>query len=158
MKKALKYIAIGLVLALAVFSVVAYILWKDQTTYIFECIIDFINKPLPIIGVSIAIIGIFVFKCFVASKYGKKALKEYQKALDETKQEFANKEEELKEFKIYLQAELEKYGLKQDKIKEILEKSLEMSKNIKLKALANELKGETYGEEETNCDQEEETL
>ena len=158
MKKALKYIAIGLVLALAVFSVVAYILWKDQTTYIFECIIDFINKPLPIIGVSIAIIGVFVFKCFVASKYGKKALKEYQKALDETKQEFANKEEELKEFKIYLQAELEKYGLKQDKIKEILEKSLEMSKNIKLKALANELKGETYGEEETNCDQEEETL
>lgn len=160
MKKALKISIIALLVSLGIFSVIAYILWKEQTTYIFECIIDFINRPLPIIGVSIAIIGVFVFKCFVASKYGKKALKEYQKALDETKQEFADKEKELKEFKIYLQAELERYGLTQDKIKEVLEKSLEMSKNIKIQALANELKGETYGEEEkeTNCDQEEETL
>ena len=158
MKKALKYIAIGLVLALAVFSVVAYILWKDQTTYIFECIIDFINKPLPIIGVSIAIIGIFVFKCFVASKYGKKALREYQKALDETKQEFVEKEKEMQEFKDILLEDLVKTNGQVYNVKQTLIKSLEMSKNIKLKALANELKGETYGEEETNCDQEEETL
>ena len=78
MKKALKIIVISLLVALAIFSIVAYILWKDQTTYIFECIIDFINKPLPIIGVSIAIIGLFVFKCFVATRYGKKAINEYK--------------------------------------------------------------------------------
>ena len=158
MKKALKIGIVCLLALLGIFSIIAYILWKEQTTYIFECIIDFINRPLPIIGVSIAIIGAFVFKCFVASKYGKKALADYQKALDETKQELAIREKALEEVENFLKAELERFGLTQDKIKEVLEKSLEMSKNIKIQALANELKGETYGEEETNCDQEEETL
>ena len=158
MKKALKISLFVLLALTGIFSIVAYILWKEQTTYIFECIIDFINRPLPIIGVSIAIIGAFVFKCFIASKYGKKALADYQKALDETKQELSIREKALEEVETFLKAELERFGLTQDKIKEVLEKSLEMSKNIKIQALANELKGETYGEEETNCDQEEETL
>ena len=158
MKKALKYVTLGLCFALAIFSVVAYILWKDQTTYIFECIIDFINRPLPIVGVSIAIIGAFVFKCFVATKYGKKALTDYQKALDETKQEFAEKEKELEETKDFILEQLVNTNANVFYVKQTLLKSLEMSKNIKIQALANELKGETYGEEETNSDQEEETL
>ena len=158
MKKALKISLFVLLALTGIFSIVAYILWKEQTTYIFECIIDFINRPLPIIGVSIAIIGAFVFKCFIASKYGKKALAEYQKALDECKAELKDKEIEIGNGLKEIYTEFKELGIEQDKIKEVLEKSLEMSKNIKIQALANELKGETYGEEETNCDQEEETL
>ena len=86
MKKALKIIVPILLVALVIFYIVAYILWKDQTTYITECIINFINKPLPIIGVSIAIICYGLFKCFVYTKYGKKTIQKYEddvKAIEE---------------------------------------------------------------------------
>ena len=158
MKKALKISIIALFVSLAIFSVISYILWKEKTTYIFECIIDFINRPLPIVGVSLVIIGAFVFKCFIASKYGKKALREYESSLEECKKELSDKEKEIDDTLKGFENDLQLVIKKNDEVKETLIKSLEMSKNIKLKALAMKLKGETYGEEETNCDQEEETL
>lgn len=159
MKKALKIIVISLLVALAIFSVVAYILWKDQTTYIFECIIDFINRPLPIIGVSIAIIGLFVFKCFVATRYGKKAINEY-------KEENRVLKERIEQIKNDTAYTLENQNLAIKKIlddhqelKEIVVKELELSKNIKVKELAKTLKGEQpYGEEEVDSQEETETL
>lgn len=158
MKKAVKIIAIVLTLSLLVFAIISYCIWKEQTQQVIAKVVDYINRPLPIIGVSIAIIGAFIFKCFVASKYGKKALKEYKDALDETKREVAEKEKEIEKIQEQLKGELEQYGIDKDKIKEILGKSLELSKNVKIKRLANELKGETYGEEEVKCGPEEETL
>lgn len=159
MKKALKIIVINLLVALAIFYVVAYIVWKDQTTYITECIINFINKPLPIIGVSIAIIGFFVFKCFVATRFGKKAINDYKeenRALKERINELEQKEEDIKEFVI---AQLQYISSEQCETKSTLIKSLELSKNIKVKELAKNLKGEeTYGEEEIESNPEEETL
>lgn len=159
MKKALKIIVISLFVALAIFSVVAYILWKEQTTYIFECIIDFINRPLPIIGVSIAIIGLFVFKCFVATRYGKKAINEY-------KEENRVLKEQIEQIKNDTAYTLENQNLAIKKIlddhqelKEVVLKSLELSKNIKVKELAKTLKGEQpYGEEEVDSQEETETL
>ena len=159
MKKVLKIIVISLFVALAIFSVVAYILWKDQTTYIFECIIDFINRPLPIIGVSIAIIGLFVFKCFVATRYGKKAINEY-------KEENRVLKEQIEQIKNDTAYTLENQNLAIKKIlddhqelKEVVLKSLELSKNIKVKELAKTLKGEQpYGEEEVDSQEETETL
>lgn len=159
MKKALKIIVISLLVALAIFSVVAYILWKEQTTYIFECIIDFINRPLPIIGVSIAIIGLFVFKCFIATRYGKKAINEY-------KEENRVLKERIEQIKNDTAYTLENQNLAIKKIlddhqelKEIVVKELELSKNIKVKELAKTLKGEQpYGEEEVDSQEETETL
>lgn len=159
MKKALKIIVISLFVALAIFSVVAYILWKEQTTYIFECIIDFINRPLPIIGVSIAIIGLFVFKCFVATRYGKKAINEYKEENRVLKEQL--KETEKKCFDL---CEQQDYAIKSicddyEKLEEVVLKSLELSKNIKVKELAKTLKGEQpYGEEEVDSQEETETL
>lgn len=159
MKKALKIIVISLFVALAIFSVVAYILWKEQTTYIFECIIDFINRPLPIIGVSITIIGLFVFKCFVATRYGKKAINEYKEENRVLKEQL--KETEKKCFDL---CEQQDYAIKSicgdyEKLEEVVLKSLELSKNIKVKELAKTLKGEQpYGEEEVDSQEETETL
>ena len=159
MKKALKIIVISLFVALAIFSIVAYILWKEQTTYIFECIIDFINKPLPIIGVSIAIIGLFVFKCFVATRYGKKAINDYK----EENRVLKGQIEQIKNDTAYtLQAQnlaIKEVLDNNEEIKQILIKSLELSKNIKVKELAKTLKGEQpYGEEEVDSQEETETL
>lgn len=157
-KKALKISLITLLVLSLAFVLVAYILWKDQTTYYVECVIDFINRPLPIIGVSIVIVGAFIYKCFVSTKYGKKALNEYQRKLDDTKRELADKEKQIDDvlhtFEVVLEENKELLG----KYEEILKKSLEMSKNIKVQALANELKGEHYGEEETDCYTEEEKI
>ena len=159
MKKALKIIVISSLVALAIFSVVAYILWKEQTTYIFECIIDFINRPLPIIGVSIAIIGLFVFKCFVATRYGKKAINEYK----EENRVLKGQIDQIKTDTSYtLQAQnlaIKEVLDNNEEIKQVLIKSLELSKNIKVKELAKTLKGEQpYGEEEVDSQEETETL
>lgn len=159
MKKAVKIIALVLTLSLLVFAIVSYCIWKEQTQQVIAKVVEYINKPLPIVGVSILILAGFVYKCFIATRFGKKALKEYQNALDETKRELAEKEKEidttLKDYKITLEELSKELGFE----KEILIQQLELSKNVKVQALAKKLKGEeTYGEKETHSDQEEETL
>ena len=159
MKKALKIIVISLFVALAIFSVVAYILWKEQTTYIFECIIDFINRPLPIIGVSIAIIGLFVFKCFVATRYGKKAINEYKEENRVLKEQIEKLKEEINHY----HENVNQHIVAMDDLvyldRQTLLKHLELSKNIKDKDLIKYLKGEQpYGEEEVDSQEETETL
>lgn len=159
MKKAVKIIALILTLSLLAFAIVSYCIWKEQTQQVIAKVVEYINKPLPIVGVSILILAGFVYKCIIATRFGKKALKEYQNALDETKRELAEKQKEidttLKDYKITLEELSKELGFE----KEILIQQLELSKNIKVQALAKKLKGdETYGEEETHSDQEEETL
>ena len=158
MKKTLKIIAIVLFALFVIFSIVSFILWKEQTKEIVATVIDFINKPLPIIGVSIAIIGLFVFKCFVATRYGKKAINEYREENEVLKGQIREQKEIIEKMGLQLNDTSDLLRKKIEEVAVVLTKSLELSKNIKLKALAIKLKGETYGEEETNCDQEEETL
>lgn len=159
MKKAFKIIIPTLLVILAIFYVVAYILWKEQTTYITECVINFINKPLPIIGVSTGVVLFFIYKCFISTKYGKKAINEYKeenRALKERIDELEHKEEDIKDFVV---AQLQLISSEQCATKSTLIKSLELSKNIKIKELAKTLKGEQpYGEEEIDSDTEKEEI
>ena len=148
MKKALKIGIIALVLGTLIFSIVAYCVWKEDTIKAFDSIIDFINKPLPIVGVSIVIIGGFIYKIFVVSKYGKKAINEYKVALDETNKTLLETQEKLLDQYNKFNSKLEEYGLKTDKIEECLDKVCELSKNIHIKELPEKiLRGGEYGEE-----------
>ena len=159
MKKALKIIAISLFVALAIFSVVAYILWKEQTTYITECIINFINKPLPIIGVSIAIICYGLFKCFVYTKYGKKTIQKYENDVKSIEEKTEQLKKFNEEYKKYVDTKLDDFANELGIDRETLLKHLELSKNIKDKDLIEYLKGEQpYGEEEVDSQEETETL
>jgi len=159
MKKALKVIVPILLVALVIFYIVAYIVWKDQTTYITECIINFINKPLPIIGVSIAIICLFVFKCFVATRYGKKAIKDFKDENEVLKEKIEEYKENIEHYHEIVNEHIVAIDDLVRLDRKTLLKHLELSKNIKDKDLIKYLKGEQpYGEEEVDSQEETETL
>ena len=76
-----KKVKIALWCLFAIVSVailVLYIVFPDQTTYYFNCVKDFINKPLPIVGISLfvykdmtsvflSVVQIFVSECIVTA-------------------------------------------------------------------------------------------
>lgn len=60
--------------------------WFEQVTNWLDM---FFNKPLPIVGVSLAVILIFVWKLFIKSSYGKKKYNEIKNGLMEARNEFS---------------------------------------------------------------------
>lgn len=163
MKKALKVIVPILLVALVIFYIVAYIVWKEQTTYITECIINFINKPVVIAGVSTTIGGLFVFllvKYIINnSRFGKKRLHEIEEENDKLKGRIDDLNSYIESIETTLLTEIETLTKYVCETRESVIKSFELSKNIKVKELAKTLKGEQpYGEEEVDSQEETETL
>lgn len=153
MKKALKIIGVTTLVLGALAYLLCYIFLKEQTTYFTECLIDFINKPLPIIGVSLLVVLIFIYKCFISTRYGKKAINEF-------KEENANLRHEIEKYKELVKQEQESLENAYNKAKQDIEQTkehlitlCELSHNIKAQALAKKLRG-VDNEEETNSDTE----
>lgn len=139
MKKALKIICLSLVGVALLVAIIGYIFWKEQTIQTFDLIVDYINRPLPIVGVSSVIVAAFLYKCFVSTKYGKKALAELKdekdKAFDQLEEKkvlLEQKEEEIKALVNAHQNEI-------DYVKNYLVEFCNMSNNIKVKELGEKL-------------------
>jgi len=142
MKKVFKYIALGLLVAFALYVLLSFILNKDGTMYWINQVIDWLNKPLPIVGITTLALLVFVWKCFIASKFGKKAI-------NELKQENAKLREENEKFKQETNNKLNEFEEKQGKAKEQLISLCELSTNQKIKNFGKEL--ENYGKENVDC-------
>ena len=156
MKKALKITGICLLALGCLAYLLCYIFLKEQTTYFTECVIDFINRPLPIIGVSLVVVLLFVYKVIVNTRFGKQALNKYQNELNKTQRE-------LEEYKLSIKEEIALYKAKIDEYKQYIEQVkgyvaelCELSHNVKVKELAEKIKESGAYEENTNCDTEKE--
>lgn len=116
---------------------VLYIVFPGQTTYYFNCVKDFINKPLPIVGISLSVIMIFVYKVVVSTRFGQKKLAEYKEKLDLLHNEYnefkAHMDEKTIETKEYIEELKEIIRNTQEQ----LNKACELSKNVKIKGLVN---------------------
>lgn len=142
MKKALKIICLSLVGLVFIASIVGFIFWKEQTIQIYDIVIDYINRPLPIVGVSSVIIAAFLYKCFVSTKYGKKALAQLQDEkenafieLNKQKQLLEDKEEEIKALVNAHQSEI-------DFLKDYIVEFCKLSNNIKIKELGDKIESD----------------
>ena len=156
MKKALK-ITFSIVLVLcSIAYVLCYIFLKEQTTYFTECVIDFINRPLPIIGVSLVVVFIFVYKIVIATRFGKKALNQYQNELNKTQRELEEYKLSIKEEIALYQAKIEEYKQYTKQYKDYIVELCELSHNVKVKQLGEKIKESGAYEENTNCDTEKE--
>lgn len=149
----LKAIIISLLVLGGIAYVLCYIFLKEQTTYFTECLIDFINKPLPIIGVSILVVLAFIYKCFISTRFGKKTINEFKKENDRLRNEISEQAQLVKEYE-----EMSKIAYNQAKndiehIKDIIAKGYELSRNIKVQKLIEEIRGAVY-EENINSDTE----
>ena len=132
MKKALKYILIGLFLTLGIALVVLYIIFPADTKNNITYVWNLLNTPLPIIGVTTFAILMFAWQFFKNSQYGKKKIAEYQQELAKIKQEkedfVSGANEKIKEL-LENNAELKGY----------ISHICELSTNIKIKNYGKEL-------------------
>ena len=157
MKKALK-ITFSVVLVLCgIVYVLCYIFLKEQTKEFTQNVIDLLNKPLPIIGVSTGVVLFFIYKCFVSTKYGKKRINEF-------KEENDNLIHEIAEYKQIVDLKLNNCvnsvnELKNDilETKEYVIEGFELNKNIKIKEIAKKMRG-VEDEETINSDTEKEEI
>ena len=146
MKKKLK-IALGIILALlCVFVIVCYCVWKEQTLEVFEHIKYYINQPLPIIGVSTIVVCIFIYKCFVGTKYGKKALAQLQEEKEHALTELKQKEIDLKVYAARCELQLNRYQEKIEEYKSYVLELAKLSRNIKAQDIVEKLEETNHGE------------
>jgi len=129
--------------------VVCYITIPQETKLAIDVVVEYINTPLPIIGVSILVVGVFAYKIISTTSIGKKGLgtlksdfskvqntmKEYDALIKEKIAELEKKEKEIKGI-------LDGYSTEIDTLTDKLAKVCETSPNVKIKALGYEIKGE----------------
>ena len=108
---------------------------------------ELLNQPLPIIGITVGTLLIFLWRVFVSTNYGKKKIAEF-------KQELANIKREHEQYKI--DSEKDKQALKQENqvLREQLANVCELSTNKKIKDYGKGLL--EYGKETKDLDTEKE--
>lgn len=93
-KKKITMIALIAIAAIALGFVIVYwaLYGKDEVIALFERVKDFINRPLPIIGISFVAAAAIIFKFVSMSSWGKKALAEQERKF----KDFEEKQERLR--------------------------------------------------------------
>lgn len=99
--KVIKIILICLAIALGIAFTVLYIVNPDQAKSILDSVIDYVNRPLPVAGVSIGLFGSIILKILSTTTYGRKnvadAKAQYEEDSSKAKAEYELYKTELKE-------------------------------------------------------------
>jgi len=124
---------------------ILYIVFPTQTEYYFNCVKDFINRPLPIVGISIGVICYFIYKFLKETRYGKKILNKFDDKIKEVEEKHQKIEAELEEKLLLAQQYIEVVEAKAKKCEEKigfyeekLNKIAEITPNVKIKAILEE--------------------
>ena len=142
-KKTLLIIGAILFVLLVVAFVVCFHFYPEQTkTYVMTAW-DWLNKPLPVVGVSTLFICILIWRIFVSTSYGKKQVNLFKTQAEETKHQFeclkAEYETKIRDFETII----DKYREELDKYRE---GGAEVCRNMPNKKI-KELGVKYYGEE-----------
>lgn len=150
MKKFIRVIEIILIVFAVLCGIalcIGYIWFRENTIQILNSIKDFVNQPLPIVGVSIVGIGIFVYEIVVRTNYGRKALNRVEETAQTNYKRLEEKELEIEQVKKDVEEELKAQGVDIKELKEYLIELCGYSRNIKAHELANKIGGVDNGEE-----------
>lgn len=153
MKKS-KKILISIAVILVVLLIAAYIvllnLYPEQTKNWTMTAWDWLNKPLPIVGVSTLVVIFFLWKVFVNSSFGKKKLNELKELLNNTQTELENKNKIANDRINNLITENEDLKNKLEEAINTIKEICETSPNKKIKAIGVKY----YGERKETIDNE----
>ena len=138
-KRYIVYLAIAASLGIGYY--VWYLLDTDGAVRFMKYIVEFINRPLPIVGVTIAAVLVFVFKVIVSINYGKKRIGEYEANMNQMKEDY-------EAFKKFIEEEKNKLAKLNDETRNQLAIACQLSTNKKIKDFGKELNHE----EETNSE------
>lgn len=120
---------------------VGYIWFKDNTIEILASIKDFVNQPLPIVGVSILTGGLLFYEIFVQTSFGRKAL---NKIVDESDRQFhrlESKELDVKKLGREVDDKLKEQDEKIEKMEAYIIELCGYSRNVKAHDLAEKIIG-----------------
>ena len=145
--KIINIILISLAITIGVAFVVLYIIDKTNATNTLDYIVEILNKPLPIIGITTGAVLLFVWKIIISSNYGKAKIKEYEQKVNEI-------EQAKKDFEETANEKVNEMKEKYEKLKAQLIHACELSTNQKIKNFGKELL--EYGKETINSDTKEE--
>ena len=88
--KILNIILISLLVALGISIAVLYAINPTMVKEWFEYVVELVNKPLPIVGVTTLAVLVFVWKLVISTNYGKAKLSLYDRKQKELEQEHEN--------------------------------------------------------------------
>lgn len=139
--KVLNWILFGLFATCLVASIVCYLVNPAMTQSFFNYLLDLLNRPLPIIGVTTLAILVFIWKVIIATNYGKAKLAKY----DQKQKEL---EEQYNQFVMDCQKRIDMLEKATGFTKEKLYELCALSTNKKIKEFGKELEyGETINSE-----------
>lgn len=113
---------------------------------------EWCNQPLPIVGMSLVAIIVFLWRVLVHTNYGKKTIKKIQGIADDTKSSAEKSLAEMKAENEAYKAQIENLEAQVELSRGVLEKVCEASRNKNVKELSDMLKSEEVtdnGEEES---------
>ena len=111
---------------------------------------EFLNKPLPIVGVSTLIICLFILKFISSTSFGKKNIKRLNDGFNRISTACLESQAEIKKFEDKFNKALQEKDEEIAHLKEIIKKICDNIPNKKIKKIGEEV----YGEETTNSDTE----
>lgn len=144
--KVVIWVLVGIVILGAIADLICLKVMPNETKQFNDILVEYANRPLPVIGVSLVVVGLFLLKLFASTSFGKSQIaliKEQVATNNENTQELVNtliqENSALKEQLSAKEHELEIW-------KEQLIEILKLIPNAKVQ---NALKEIDYGEQET---------
>ena len=137
--KILKIILISLITLILGSYLVLYIIDKELAKQILDTVVDYANRPLPIVGVSSLVIAGLVWKIFQSTSYGKKTIAKMKTEYEEEK---ARLKEEYEQEKTKFTAIITMYEKEVDLMLESIIAISEATPNKKVKAVGEQLKND----------------
>lgn len=113
---------------------------------------EWCNQPLPIVGISLITIIIFLWRVLVSTNYGKKTIKKLQTIADDTKTATDKTLEEMKAENENYKKQIEDLQAQIELAKGVLSQVCTSSRNKQVKELADMLKETTEDESEEVTD------
>lgn len=147
LKKTLKIISAIVIVLAVVAGIVLWLLYPVQTKQYLNTAWEWLNKPLPIVGVSTVVVLFFVWRLFAASSFGKKQINEFRRTNEDVIKQFEVVKAHYVEIIQYYEKraeELEAHMIKQDAV---IKEMCDNTPNKKIKAIGEKYYG---GKEETN--------
>lgn len=142
-KRYIVYLAIAASLGIGYY--VWYLLDTDGAVRFMKYIVEFINRPLPIVGVTVAAVLVFVFKLIVNVNYGKKRIGEYEANMNQMKEDYET-------FKQFIEEEKNKLAKLNEETHNQLATVCQLSTNKKIKDFGKELNHEKTINSETKAE------
>ena len=142
-KRYIVYLAIAASLGIGYY--VWYLLDTVRATNFINYVIDIMNRPLPIVGVTVAAVLVFVFKVIVSINYGKKRIGEYEANMSQMKEDYET-------FKQFIEEEKNKLAKLNDETRNQLATACQLSTNKKIKDFGKELNHEETINSETKAE------